>query len=93
MTNKFQKQLFLDIQKQIISNQPKVEVIAEVLQVKKSAAYDRINGKKLLDFAELTLLCQNFDVNLNEYIRPHSGKIAVDFPTLKEEIQSEKEFV
>lgn len=93
MTNKFQKELFLDIQKQIISNQPKVEVIAEVLQIKKSAAYDRINGKKLLDFAELTLLCQNFDVNLNEYIRPNSGKIAVNFPTLKEEIQSEREFV
>jgi len=93
MTNKKQVQLLSDIQTQIPSNRSKVEVISEVLQIKRSAAYDRINGKKLLNFAELTLLCQKFNINLNEYLNPDSDKIEVNFPTLKDGTRSEKEFV
>jgi hypothetical protein len=93
MTNKNQNQLFLDIQQQISGSQSKVDVIAEVLQIKKNAAYDRINGKKLLNFAELTSLCEAFHINLNDYLNPHSDKIEVSFPTLKTNVQSEKEFV
>lgn len=42
--------------------------VAATLKVSMDSAYRRIRGEKLLDFNEISLLCQEFNVSLDEFL-------------------------
>ncbi len=47
-----------------------IDEISDLLNVSKSVAYDRINGKKLLNFDEIILLSLYYKVSLDELLYP-----------------------
>jgi hypothetical protein len=42
--------------------------VAATLKVSIDSAYRRIRGEKLLDFNEISLLCQEFNISLDEFL-------------------------
>ncbi len=51
-----------------------IDEISDLLNVSKSVTYDRINGKKLLNFDEIMLLATHYKVSLDELLYPtHTG--------------------
>ena len=60
--------LFEIIRKSIPKHQILVDVISELLEVSADAAYRRIRAEKLLNFNEIALLCQHFNISLDTLI-------------------------
>lgn len=52
-----------------------VDEIAETLQVSVDSAYRRIRGEKLLDFDELKILCERFNISLDKFFSLESNAI------------------
>jgi len=49
--------------------------VAITLNVSLDSAYRRIRGEKLLDFDEISLLCQGFNISIDEFFCLNSGTI------------------
>jgi hypothetical protein len=52
-----------------------VDEIAEILEISIDSAYRRIRGEKLLDFAELEILCNKFNTSVDTFFNLHSNSI------------------
>nr|WP_287937186.1 helix-turn-helix transcriptional regulator [Algoriphagus sp.] len=52
-----------------------VDEVAETLNVSVDSAYRRIRGEKLLDFDELKLLCQRFNLSLDKFLSLNTDSI------------------
>lgn len=52
-----------------------VDEVAETLNVSVDSAYRRIRGEKLLDFEELRILCQRFNISLDKFFSLNSDSI------------------
>lgn len=70
-----QAQFFLSLKASIPAYSSLVDEIAETLNVSMDSAYRRIRGEKLLDFDELRLLCQRFNVSLDKFFSVDSNSI------------------
>ncbi len=49
--------------------------VAAILKVSMDSAYRRIRGEKLLDFDEISLLCKEFNISLDEFLCLKTGTI------------------
>jgi hypothetical protein len=63
-----QLQLFAVIQEKLSDRYKPVNVVAELLDLSRDAAYCRINGKKLLDVDEIVLLCNHFNISFDRLL-------------------------
>lgn len=88
-----QRRLMHDITLMIESRQLNMKYLQDLLNIKKTALYSRINGKKLLDIRELQLLSDAFDLDLNTYFKPDSKHIMMRLPSLEQEITSPKQYL
>ncbi|WP_026967028.1 hypothetical protein [Algoriphagus terrigena] len=70
-----QAQFFHSLKSTIPSYSSLVDEIAETLNVSMDSAYRRIRGEKLLDFEELRILCQRFNVSLDKFFSLDSKSI------------------
>lgn len=52
-----------------------VDEIAEILEISIDSAYRRIRGEKLLDFSELEILCNRFNISVDKFFNLHSNSI------------------
>ena len=70
-----QAQFFQSLKHTIPSYASLVDEVAETLNVSMDSAYRRIRGEKLLDFEELRILCQRFNVSLDKFFSMNSNSI------------------
>jgi len=70
-----QAQFFHSLKSTIPSYSSLVDEIAETLNVSMDSAYRRIRGEKQLDFEELRILCQRFNVSLDKFFSLDSKSI------------------
>lgn len=61
-----QKELFVQIKARI--NTKLVDAICDILNLSQDAAYRRIRNEKLLDMNEIILLCQKFNLSIDNHI-------------------------
>lgn len=59
-----------------------VAAVATTLQVSMDSAYRRIRGEKLLNFEEISLLCQDFNISLDEFLCLKTNSILFKSSTL-----------
>jgi len=52
-----------------------VDEVAETLNISIDSAYRRIRGEKFLDFPEIELLCQRFNVSIDKFLSINSNTI------------------
>ncbi|MDP2042983.1 MAG: hypothetical protein Q8S14_16855 [Algoriphagus sp.] len=70
-----QAQFFQSLKSAIPSYASLVDEVAETLDVSMDSAYRRIRGEKLLDFEELRILCQRFNISLDKFFSLNSDSI------------------
>lgn len=75
ISSTIQAQFFHSLKSAIPSYASLVDEVAETLNVSMDSAYRRIRGEKLLDFEELRILCQRFNVSLDKYFSMNSNSI------------------
>jgi hypothetical protein len=88
-----QKQLMYDISQIMESRQLSPDYLQNLLNIKKTALYSRINGEKLLNIEELYLLEAAFNLDLNLYFKPTNSSIGLHLPSLEHKVSSEKEYI
>lgn len=67
---------FFEMLKPIVPNYSSlVGEVAHALQVSSDSAYRRIRGEKLLNFNEISLICQCFNVSLDEFLCLNTNSI------------------
>jgi hypothetical protein len=75
ISSSIQAQFFHSLKSSIPSYASLVDEVAETLNVSMDSAYRRIRGEKLLDFDELRVLCQRFNVSLDKFFSMNSNSI------------------
>lgn len=75
ISSSVQAQFFQSLKTAIPSYASLVDEVAETLNVSMDSAYRRIRGEKLLDFEELRILCQRFNVSLDKFFSLNSNSI------------------
>lgn len=70
-----QAQFFQNLRTTLPSYTSMVDEVAETLNVSVDSAYRRIRGEKLLDFDELKLLCQRFNLSLDKFLSLNTDSI------------------
>jgi hypothetical protein len=75
VSTSIQAQFFQNIKTAIPAYASLVDEVAETLNVSMDSAYRRIRGEKLLDFEELRILCQRFNVSLDKFFSMNSNSI------------------
>lgn len=75
LSSSTQAQFFHSLKTAIPSYASLVDEVAETLNVSMDSAYRRIRGEKLLDFEELKVLCQRFNVSLDKFFSLNSNSI------------------
>ena len=75
ISSTIQAQFFQSLKSVIPSYASLVDEIAETLNVSMDSAYRRIRGEKLLDFEEMRILCQRFNVSLDKFFSMNSNSI------------------
>ena len=70
-----QSKFFLSLKSTIPSYSSLVDEIAETLQVSIDSAYRRIRGEKLLDFDEIKLICQRFNISMDQFLSLETNAI------------------
>ncbi|UZD23607.1 helix-turn-helix domain-containing protein [Algoriphagus halophytocola] len=73
--NKNQVAFFQSIKTSMPSYTSLVDVIAEILEISIDSAYRRIRGEKLLDFEEIEILCNKFNVSVDRFFSLNSDSI------------------
>jgi hypothetical protein len=73
--SKVQTQFFKAIKNSIPAYNSLVDEISEVLNVSLDSAYRRIRGEKLLDFDEIQILCQHYNICLDNLFNQDSRSI------------------
>ncbi|WP_192349650.1 hypothetical protein [Algoriphagus sp. Y33] len=73
--NKSQAAFFQTLKSSLPTYTSLVDVIAEILQISIDSAYRRIRGEKLLDFSELEILCNRFNLSVDTFFNLHSNSI------------------
>lgn len=74
-TTKLQSRFFQELKSIIPPYSSLVDEIAELLQVSMDSAYRRIRGEKLLDFEELNIICQRFNISVDRIFSASSNAI------------------
>ena len=92
-SRKVQRRIFHLISQKVKSRGLKMEDLAKMLHIGKSALYARISGKKLLPFDELLLLSKEFNISLDKQCFQPTSRISVEFPYALDESKSSKHFV
>jgi hypothetical protein len=75
ISSTIQAQFFQSLKSAIPSYASLVDEVAETLDVSMDSAYRRIRGEKLLDFEELRILCQRFNISLDKFFSLNSDSI------------------
>ncbi|WP_111669565.1 hypothetical protein [Algoriphagus litoralis] len=75
LSSSIQALFFNSLKSTIPSYSSLVDEVAETLNVSLDSAYRRIRGEKLLDFEELRILCQRFNVSLDKFFSLNSNSI------------------
>lgn len=75
ISSTIQAQFFNSLKTAIPSYASLVDEVAETLNVSMDSSYRRIRGEKLLDFEELRILCQRFNVSLDKFFSLNSNSI------------------
>ncbi|SDA42025.1 hypothetical protein SAMN03080617_00338 [Algoriphagus alkaliphilus] len=75
ISSTIQAQFFQSFKSAIPSYASLVDEVAETLDVSMDSAYRRIRGEKLLDFEELRILCQRFNISLDKFFSLNSDSI------------------
>jgi hypothetical protein len=75
ISSSIQAQFFASLKAAIPSYASLVDEVAETLNVSMDSSYRRIRGEKLLDFEELRILCQRFNVSLDKVFSLNSNSI------------------
>lgn len=73
--NKSQAAFFQTLKLSLPSYTSLVDEIAEILEISIDSAYRRIRGEKLLDFSELEILCNRFNISVDTFFNLHSNSI------------------
>jgi hypothetical protein len=75
ISSTIQAQFFQSLKTAIPTYASLVDEVAETLDVSMDSAYRRIRGEKLLDFEELRILCQRFNISLDKIFSLNSDSI------------------
>jgi len=75
ISSSIQAQFFNSLKTAIPSYASLVDEVAETLNLSMDSAYRRIRGEKLLDFEELRILCQRFNISLDKFFSLNSNSI------------------
>jgi hypothetical protein len=75
ISSTIQAQFFQSLKTAIPTYASLVDEVAETLDVSMDSAYRRIRGEKLLDFEELRILCQRFNISLDKILSLNSDSI------------------
>ena len=70
-----QTQFFNTLKNYIPAYTSLVDEVSEVLNISMDSAYRRIRGEKLLDFAEIELLCKRFNVSVDKFFSTNANTI------------------
>ncbi|PZX53933.1 hypothetical protein LV84_03041 [Algoriphagus ratkowskyi] len=73
--NKSQAAFFQALKLSLPSYTSLVDEIAEILEISIDSAYRRIRGEKLLDFSELEILCNRFNISVDSFLNLNSNAI------------------
>ncbi|MEL6866334.1 MAG: hypothetical protein AAFP19_18040 [Bacteroidota bacterium] len=69
-----------------------INELCELLHLKRSAIYKRLNGQKQLTLDELLLLSEHYQFSIDKVLSNTSGKAIFDFPALNGPPRSYEEF-
>lgn len=73
--NKSQATFFQTLKLSLPSYKSLVDEISELLEISIDSAYRRIRGEKLLDFNELEILCNRFNISVDSFLNLNSNGI------------------
>jgi hypothetical protein len=75
MDNKLQKDLFNYIKNSLPPHVSMVDTLAELLDISYDSVYRRIRGEKPITLDELKVICEHFQLSLDQVLQLHSNKV------------------
>lgn len=73
--NSIQKELFLHIKNSLPAHLSMVDEIASLLDLSYDSVYRRIRGEKPVTLNELKILCEHFQLSLDQVLQLHTDKV------------------
>ncbi len=73
--NNLQKELFNTIKSLLPSHISMVDAVAELLDISYDSVYRRIRGEKPISLDELKVLCEHFNLSLDQVLQLHTDKV------------------
>ncbi len=70
-----QKELFTHIKNSLPQHVSMVDKIADLLNISYDSVYRRIRGEKPVTLSELKVLCEHFNLSLDQVLQLHSNKV------------------
>lgn len=70
-----QKELFSHIKSSLPSHIAMVDAVADLLNISYDSVYRRIRGEKPISLNELKVICEHFNISLDQVLQLHSNKI------------------
>lgn len=85
--NNYQKQFFEKLKNSVSLNINLAYELANVLKISNDAAYRRLRGEKLLNFDEIVILCQHFNIGVDEFINGNLNEIRFNYMPLQDHFE------
>ena len=88
-----QKELFAYIKDGLPAHISLVDTLAELLDISYDSVYRRIRGEKPITLDELKLLCEKFNLSLDQVLQLHSDKILFTDPEANADVKDFKQYL
>jgi transcriptional regulator with XRE-family HTH domain len=88
-----QKELFAYIKEGLPSNISLVDTLAELLGISYDSVYRRIRGEKPITLDELKLLCDKFNISVDQVLQVNSNSIIFTDPEANDTVKDFKQYL
>ncbi|MGG9964560.1 helix-turn-helix domain-containing protein [Ferruginibacter sp. SUN106] len=88
-----QKELFAYIKEGLPAHISLVDTLAELLDISYDSVYRRLRGEKPITLDELKLLCEKFNLSLDQVLQLRSNKILFTDPEADNDVKDFKEYL
>jgi len=88
-----QKELFAYIKDGLPAHISLVDTLAELLDISYDSVYRRIRGEKPITLDELKLLCEKFNLSLDQVLQLNSNKILFTDPEANDDVKDFKHYL
>lgn len=88
-----QAKIFEEVEKKIKGKEKLHQIISRILQIGPNAAYKRIKGTTTLNFREVIILSQHFEISLDALILNYEHNIIFKFSNISNQINTYSEYL